>query len=67
MLKSQEYSDCHEPLSQKWINRDTKPSNNMLYKKKHTKSSMLSYGVGLDLVATSYIVGWIEKTRNVPG
>ena len=20
MLKSQEYSDCHEPLSQEWIN-----------------------------------------------
>ena len=60
MLKSPEYSSCLEPLSQEWINGRTKPSNNMLHKAKHTSSSILSYRVGLDPVATSYLLGWIE-------
>ena len=60
MLKSPEYSSCHEPLSQEWINGRTKPSNNMLHKAKHTSSSILSYRVGLDPIATSYLLGWIE-------
>ena len=46
---------------------DTEPSDNTLYKTKHTRSSILSYRVGLDPIATSYLVGWIEKTRNIPG
>ena len=46
---------------------DIKTSDNILYKTKHTKSSILSYRVGLDPIATSYLVGWIEKTRNIPG
>ena len=45
---------------------DTKPSNNMLHKSNHTRSSILSYRVGLDPVQTSYLVGWIERTRNIP-
>ena len=32
---------------------DTKPSNNMLHKTKHTRNSILSYRVPLDLVAAS--------------
>ena len=62
MSKSQEYGNCHEPLSQ-----DTDPSKNMLHKTKHTSSSIRSYMVGLDPVATSYLVGWIERTRSIPG
>ena len=38
---------------------DTKPSNKILLKTKHTKSSIRSYGVGVNPVATCYIVGWI--------
>ena len=45
---------------------DTKPSNNMLHKNNHTRSSIHSYGVGLDPVKTSYLAGWIERTRNIP-
>ena len=45
---------------------DTEPSDNTLYKAKHTRSSKVSYGVGLDPVATSYLVGWIERTHNIP-
>ena len=40
---------------------DTEPSDNTLYKTKHTRSSILSYRVGLDPIATSYLVDWIEK------
>ena len=54
MLKSQEYSDCPEPLPQEWIMGGTEPPNNMLHKAKHTSCSMLSYRVGLDPIATSY-------------
>ena len=43
---------------------DTKPSNNTLYKTKHSKSNILSYRVGLDPVATLYLVEWIEKSQN---
>ena len=39
---------------------DTEPRNNMLHKAKHTSSSMFSYRVGLDPIATSYLAGWIE-------
>ena len=46
---------------------DIKPSDNTLYKTKHTRSSILNYRVRLDPIATSYLVGWIEKTRNIPG
>ena len=37
---------------------DTEPPNNMLHKAKHTNSSILSYRVGLDPIATSYLVGY---------
>ena len=40
--------------------RDAEPSKNTLHKTKHTKSSILSYRVGLDPVATSYFVVWME-------
>ena len=60
MLKSPEYSSCHEPLSQEWIMGDKEPPNNMLHKTKHNSSSILSYRVALDPIATSYLVGWIE-------
>ena len=46
---------------------DTKPLDNTLYKTKRTRSRMRSYSVGLDPVATSYLVGWIERIRNIPG
>ena len=39
---------------------DTEPPNNMLPKAKHTNSSILSYRVGLDPIAKSYLVGWIK-------
>ena len=39
---------------------DTKHPNNMLPKAKHTSSSILSYRVGLDPIATSYAAGWIK-------
>ena len=39
---------------------DIEPPNNMLPKAKHTSSSVLSYRVGLDPIATPYLVGWIE-------
>ena len=42
------------------------PSDNALYKTKHTRSRILSYRVGLDPIAASYFVGWNEKTRNIP-
>ena len=45
---------------------DTKPSINMLHKTYHTKSCILSYRVGSDPVTTSFLVGWIKKTRNIP-
>ena len=45
---------------------DTEPSDNTLHKTKHTRSSILSYRVGLDIVAIPYHVGWIERTRNIP-
>ena len=46
---------------------DTEPPNNMLHKAKHTSSSILSYRVGLDPNATSYLVGWIEWACNILG
>ena len=46
---------------------DTEPPKNRLRKIKHTRSSILGYRVGLDTVATSYLVGWIESTRSIPG
>ena len=39
---------------------DAEPPKKMLPKAKHTSSSILSYSVGLDPIATSYLVGWIE-------
>ena len=39
---------------------DTEPPNNMLFKAKHTSSNVLSYSVGLDPIATAYLVGWIK-------
>ena len=39
---------------------DAKPPNNMLPKAKHTSSITLYYMVGLDPIATSDLVGWIE-------
>ena len=39
---------------------DTETPNNMLPKAKHTSSSILSYRVGLDPIATSYLAGWIK-------
>ena len=45
----------------------TEPSNNLLHKTKHSSSSILSYRVGLDPITMSYLVGWIELTRNIPG
>ena len=39
---------------------DTEPPRKMLPKAKHTSSSILSYKVRLDPIATSYLVGWIE-------
>ena len=38
MLKSQEYSNCLELLSEEWIMGYTEPPNNMLHKAKHTSS-----------------------------
>ena len=35
MLKLLQLSNCHEPLSQKWILRNTKPTGNTLHKIKH--------------------------------
>ena len=35
---------------------DTEPPNNMSHNGKHTSSSILSYRVGLDSVATSYLI-----------
>ena len=35
---------------------DTEPSNTMLHKNKHTTSSILSYRVGLDPIATGLIL-----------
>ena len=46
---------------------DIEPSVNTSYKTKHTRSNMLSYRVGLDPIATFYLVGWVEKTPNIPG
>ena len=46
---------------------DIEPSDNTLYKTKHIRSSILSYRFGLDPIATSYLVGWIENTRNITG
>ena len=61
MLKSPEYSNCHEPLSQEWINGRYRTSKQyMLHKTKHTSSIIFSHRVGLDAIATSYLVGWIE-------
>ena len=50
---------------------DTEPhpppqKKNMLHKAKHTSSSILSYRIGLDPVATPYLEGWIEWTCNIP-
>ena len=41
---------------------NTEPPNNMLPKAKHTSSSILSCRVGLDPIATSYLVAWIKRT-----
>ena len=61
MLKSQEYSNCHEPLSQESINgRYGTFKVNVTYKPCIRDFSILSYRVGLDPVATSYYVHWIE-------
>ena len=46
MLKSQEYSNCHEPLSQEWIMGDTEALNNTLHKANHTGNSILNYRLG---------------------
>ena len=40
---------------------DTEPSDNTLHKIKQTRSSILIDKVGLDPVATSYLVGWIKR------
>ena len=45
---------------------DIEPSNNTLRKTRHTRGTLLSYRIGLDPVATSYLVGSIERTRNIP-
>ena len=39
---------------------DTEPPNNILHKAQVTSSSILSYRVGLDPIAISCLVGWIE-------
>ena len=49
MLKSPEYSNCHEPLSQNGYMGDIEPPNNMLHKAKHTSSSIPGW------VLSSYI------------
>ena len=46
---------------------DTEPPNNILHIVKHTSISILSYGVGLDPITTSYLLGWIEWNCNTPG
>ena len=46
---------------------DNEPSNNILRKTKHTKSSLFSCRIELEPVETFYVVGWIEKTRNTSG
>ena len=46
MLKSQEYRNCHEPLSQEWINGGYEPLNNTLHKANNTSSSILNDRVG---------------------
>ena len=38
----------------------TEPPNNILPKAKHISSSILTYRVRLDPIATSYLVGWIK-------
>ena len=40
---------------------DTEPPNNMLPKAKHTSSSILSYRVGLDPIATSCLAGGLNE------
>ena len=45
----------------------TEPPDIMLPKAKHTSSSILSYRIGLDPIATSYLVRWISPLlTNVP-
>ena len=66
MLKSQEHSNCHEPLSQEWMSGDTEPSSKTLDKTKLTKSSILNHGVGLDPVAISYLIARIKRTHSIP-
>ena len=46
---------------------DIEPSNNTPHITKHTSSSILSYRVGLDPIATFYLEGWIVRTHNIPG
>ena len=45
---------------------DTELPNNKLHKTKHTSGSILNYRVGLDPIATSFLVGWIERNLNRP-
>ena len=39
---------------------DTEPTDNKLHKTKHPRSSTLIYRVGLDPVATFYLVGCLK-------
>ena len=48
----------HYPKNEKM--GDSELPNNILPKTKHTSSSILSYRVGFDPIATSYFVSWIE-------
>ena len=45
---------------------DIEPSNNTLHKAKRTRGSILSYGIGLHPVLTTYLRGQIERTRSIP-
>ena len=45
---------------------DTELPNNTLHKTKHTSGSILNYRVGLAPIATSFLVGWIERNLNRP-
>ena len=40
---------------------NTEHCNNRVHTTKHTRSSILSYTVGLDLSATSYLVCWTKE------
>ena len=67
MLKSQEFSTCQEPLLPRMNKWEIPNLQTIRYIKTNIlEVAHLSYRVELDPVATSYFVGCIERTRNIP-